>query len=181
MADLMTVQELADYLRVNTKTIYRLLERDKLPSTRIGHQWRFDKVSIDKWLNQSPKTMTANILVIDDDAEICILFKETLLASGYKPETVQDPLKGLEMVKEKSYDLIFLDLMMEGMSGVEIFKEIRQIKPDLPVTIITGYPDSELMMKALANGPFSVMNKPFTSSDILTVVNNYLRFGMLMK
>jgi excisionase family DNA binding protein len=181
MVELMTLQELADYLKVNVKTIYRLLERDKVPSTRVGHQWRFDKKAIDNWLNQNSNSVKANILVIDDDEEIGTLFKETLLAYGHKVETVQDPVKGLELVKGMNYDLIFLDLMMPGRGGVEIFKEIRLINPELPVAIITGYPDSDLMMKALANGPFSVMNKPFTSSDILTLVNNYLRFGMLTK
>jgi excisionase family DNA binding protein len=181
MVELMTLQELADYLKVNVKTIYRLLEHDKVPSTRVGHQWRFDKKAIDNWLDQNSNSIKASLLVIDDDKEIGTLFKETLLYHGHKVETVEDPEQGLELVKERHYDLIFLDLMLPGIGGVEIFREIRSIKPELPVAIITGFPDSDLMMKALTNGPFSVMNKPFTSSDILTLVNNYLRFGMLTK
>lgn len=46
------------------------------------------------------------------------------------------------------------------------------------MTIITGYPDSDLMMNVMARGTFNVLKKPFTSSDILVAINNYLRFGM---
>jgi len=75
------------------------------------------------------------------------------------------------------YHLVFLDLKMPDMDGVEVFKRIKEVKPSLPVTIITGYPESDLMKRALTYGPLGIMNKPFSASDILTVINNYLYFG----
>lgn len=174
---LITVHELADYLHVNAKTIYRLLEKGNIPASRIGHLWRFDKSAIDAWLRQVPQIATANVLVIDDEEAVCSLFQDTLRESGHKITTVQESAKGLEMVKNGDFDLVFLDLMMPVMDGAAIFREIRKIKPELPVTIITGYPDCDLMMSALANGPFTVMKKPFTGADILSAVNSYLRFG----
>jgi FixJ family two-component response regulator len=54
-------------------------------------------------------------------------------------------------------------------------------KSGLPVTIITGYPDSDLMIKALTHGPLGVLSKPFSGSDILAAVDTYLRFGMPTK
>jgi len=63
---------------------------------------------------------------------------------------------------------------MPGMVGDELFGRIKAIKPRLPVTIITGYPDSGMMRRALAQGPFGVMNKPFGESDIITAVANFL-------
>lgn len=53
MAQLMTLEETANYLRVTKKTIYRLLRRGVIPATKIGHQWRFDKAAIGEWLHQS--------------------------------------------------------------------------------------------------------------------------------
>lgn len=178
MAELMTLEEVANYLRVTKKTIYRLLERRDIPATKVGRQWRFDKASIDVWLRQSSAGTSADILVIDDDETICSLFKDTLEVAGHKVTTVSESSKGLELVKDREYDLVFLDLKMPGMDGSELFRQIRVAKPKLPVTIITGYPDSDLMMSALAHGPLGVMSKPFRGSDILTAVNNYLRFGM---
>jgi len=177
----MTVQDLADYLKVTVKTIYRLLERSSIPATRVGHLWRFEKDAIDSWLRQSTRKATAHILVIDDDATVGSLFKEALLGAGHTVDAMQDVSKGVDLIGNSSYDLVFLDLLMPGTDGVKVFKQIRLIQPDLPVTIITGYPDSDLMMNAMSNGPFSIMKKPFTVSDILATVNNYLRFGMNIK
>jgi len=178
---LMTLQEVADYLRVTTKTIYRLLEKGDIPARKVGRQWRFDKASIDVWLYQSSVKMAANILIIDDDEAICSLFKDTLEESGHIVTTVNESSKGLELVKNQDYDLVFLDLKMPIMDGAELFRQIRLAKPKLPVTIITGYPDSDLMMNALTHGPLGVMGKPFSGSDILAAVDNYLRFGMSTK
>ena len=63
---------------------------------------------------------------------------------------------------------------MPGMDGAELFRQIKTIKPRLPVAIITGYPDSEMMARALTYGPFGVMNKPFSESDIIAAVSNFL-------
>jgi len=174
----MTLEEVADYLRVTKKTIYRLLERQRIPAKKVGRQWRFDKASIDGWLSQSSTGVETNILVIDDDEEICTLFRDTLEEAGHTVTTVTESPKGLELVKGQDYDLVFLDLKMPGMDGAELLRQIRVAKAELPVTIITGYPDSDLMMNALAHGPLGVMNKPFNSSDIMTAVKNYLRFGL---
>jgi excisionase family DNA binding protein len=174
---LMTLEELASYLRVTKKTIYRLLERGHIPARKVGRQWRFDKASIDTWLRESSKKEPVNILVIDDDEEICSLFKDALEESGFAVTTVNSASKGLELIKDQDYSLVFLDLKMPEMDGAELFKRIKEAKPNLPVTIVTGYPDSDLMMRALTYGPLGVMNKPFSGSDILAAVNNYLRLG----
>ena len=178
---LMTLQEVADYLRVTTKTIYRMLEKGDIPARKVGRQWRFDKASIDVWLHQSSVKMAAHIIIIDDDEAICSLFKDTLEESGHTVTTVNKSSEGLELVKNQDYDLVFLDLKMPIMDGAELFRLIRLAKPSLPVTIITGYPDSDLMMNALTHGPLGVMSKPFQGSDILAAVDNYLRFGMSIK
>jgi excisionase family DNA binding protein len=80
MSTLMTVQEIADYLRVNTKTVFRLLEKGKIPATRVGHLWRFDKSSIDAWLRTySNSSVTADILVIDDDDAVLYSKKRSMI------------------------------------------------------------------------------------------------------
>jgi DNA-binding NtrC family response regulator len=119
----------------------------------------------------------ARILVVDDDENICNLFRDTLEDSGHSATAVPDPLLALRLIQEQDFDLVFLDLMMQGMNGAELFGRIREVKPDLPVTIITGYTDSELMKSAVSYGPFGVMGKPFRATDILAVVSSYMRFA----
>jgi len=177
MTELMTVEEMAGYLRVTEKTIYRLLRQGKIPSTKVGRQWRFNKTLVDKWLKRNSVGVKANILVVDDDEVIRSLFKETLEEQGHRVITVEAASEGLELVKQRDFDLIFLDLKMPGMDGAELFRQIKTVKPRLPVTIITGYPDSEMMASALAQGPFGVMNKPFGESDIIAAVANFLHIA----
>ena len=177
MSELMTVGEVATYLRVTKKTIYRLLRQGKIPATKVGHQWRFEKTAIDEWLHRSSVGAKANILVIDDEEMIRLLFKETLEELGHRVITAETGFEGLELVKQRDFDLVFIDLKMPGMVGDDLFVRIKAIKPRLPVTIITGYPDSGMMKRALAKGPFGVMNNPFNESDIVAAVANFLHIA----
>jgi len=177
MIELMTVEEVARYLRVTDKTIYRLLKRGDISATKVGHQWRFDKAAIDEWLQRNSVGTKATILVVDDEEIIRTLFKETLEELGHTVIAVESGFEGLELVQQRDFDLVFLDLKMPGMVGDDLFGQIKAIKPRLPVTIITGYPDSGMMRRALAQGPFGVMNKPFGESDIVAAVNCFLRIA----
>ena len=174
MAALMTVQEAADYLRVTEKTVYRLLKRGHIPATKVGRQWRFEKAAIDEWLHRNSVRTKVTILVVDDEEVVRELFKETLEELGHSVIAVESGLEGLELVKQQDFDLVFLDLKMPKMVGDDFIARLKAIKPRLPVTIITGYPDSGMMKRALAQGPFGVMNKPFSESDIITAINNFL-------
>ncbi len=177
MGELMTVEEVAGYLRVTKKTIYRLLKRGSISATKVGREWRFDKASIDEWLRQKPTETKASILVIDDEELIQALFKETLGELGHEVITTGTSAEGLQLVQQRDFDMVFLDLKMPVMNGAELFRRIKTTKPKLPVTIITGYPDSELMAQALAQGPFGVMNKPFGESDIVAAVNVFFQIN----
>jgi len=181
MAKLMTVVEVAEYLKVNKRTIYRLLQRGAIPAAQIGHQWRFDREIIDDWIRKlsAPSSLgrRATILVIDDEDMIIELFKETLKDRGYSLKSASNGLDGLRLAKEFDVDMVFLDLKVPGMNGVEIFRRIKNKKPNLPVIIMTGYPDSDLMAQVLTQGPFAIMNKPFTDKDITTAVSSFLKAG----
>ena len=175
MAELMTAKEVAAYLRVTEKTIYRLLKQGNIPAARVGRSWRFDKEAIDKWLYQKSVGVKVNILVVDDKERIRALFKETLEGLGHTVAVAETGAEGLELVKQRNFDMVFLDLKLSGMmDGAKFFRQIKAIKPGLPVTITTGYPDSKMMARALAHGPFAVMNKPFGESDIISAINNFL-------
>ncbi len=174
MTEIMTVEEMARYLRVNERTIYRLLKRGDIPATRVGRQWRFEKYLIDEWLRQNVIEKHVKVLVIDDEELVWLLFEETLGKLGYKVVTAKNGFEGLELIKQQDFDLLFLDLKMPGMDGTEIFRQVKTIKPNLPVVIITGYPNSTLMDWALVHGPFGIIRKPFTDVDIITATNSFL-------
>ncbi len=175
MTEIMTVEEVARYLRVTKRTIYRLVKRGDIPAARVGHQWRFERASIDEWLRQNIIAKHVKVLVIDDEELIRLLFEETLGKLGYKVVIAKNGSEGLELIKQRDFDLLFLDLKIPGMDGAEIFRQVKTIKPNLPVVIITGYPNSDMMNRALAHGPFGIMKKPFTDVDIATAANSFLQ------
>jgi excisionase family DNA binding protein len=174
MAKLITVKEAAAYLRVTEKTIYRLLNRGSIPATKVGRQWRFDKASIDEWLYEKPVKTRVNLLVIDDEEVVRLLFKDALEELGHTVITAETASKGLELVKQQDFALVFLDLKMPGIDGAELFHQIKTTKPKLPVIIMTGYPNSDIMARALAYSPFGVINKPFGELDIVRAVSTFL-------
>lgn len=169
--EFMTLAEVADLLRVNPKTVYRLVSKRRIPATMVGSQWRFDKSAIEGWLkSKSNKLMSQNIMVVDDDEAIRMLFKDTLGENGYRVRLCATAAEAIKMANEENFDMAFIDLLMPVMDGAELIRQIKNDQPDITVTVITGYPESEVMNRALAYGPFSVMQKPFTTVDILNAV-----------
>jgi excisionase family DNA binding protein len=168
---LMTLSEVAHYLGVSEKTIYRLLDSQAIPATRVGGLWRFDIEAIDKWLPESSISYKERILIIDDDRLIRILLREILHRSGSEAVVAESGKTGLKLMEEQRFSLVFLDLNMPEMDGAETFKRIREVCPDIPVVVMTGNPDSNLMSAALSYVPFEVLNKPFGSSDIRQIMN----------
>jgi len=83
MAELMTLKELALYLRFTKKTIYGLLKQGNISGIKIGRKWRFEKDAIDHWLHHNMRGAKAHILVIDDDHIVRSLFKATLEEQGH--------------------------------------------------------------------------------------------------
>jgi excisionase family DNA binding protein len=172
---LLTSEEIADYLKLDAVTIRRKAAKGEIPAIKVGKQYRFDKDQVDKWLLQKTTGSQEKILVVDDEPIIGTLFQASLDKSTYQVTTCLDSTEALFLVANNQYDLIFLDLVMPGLDGSELFRHIRDVDESVPVVIITGYPDSDLMDKAMQHGPFLVMKKPFDSEDIIGVVRNFTR------
>ncbi len=181
MPELMTVEELGQYLRFTKKTIYKLLKQGIIPAIKIGNKWRFDKDAVDEWLRQSMKRKKASILVIDDDKLIRSLFKETLEEQGHIVVTADTSADAVAYVMQRDFDLVFLDLKMPDKDGAEILREMRGIRSRLPIIVITGYPNSDMMERAMKQGPLGVMPKPFNESDIIAAVNSFLHVAQITK
>ena len=173
MQELLTPQELARYLKLNHTTVIRKANKGEIPAIKIGKQFRFDKNQIDKWLLQQTVGRQAHILVVDDEPVICQLFRDSLEKNGCHITTTVSSLEALEIVSRQHFDLIFLDLAMPELDGSELFRRIRNIDKQVPIAIITGYPDSELLKKAKEHGPFMIMIKPFTDNEILQAVHTF--------
>lgn len=119
-----------------------------------------------------PANVKPNALVIDNDEAILEMFTDILDTGGWNCITAESGASALEHFQSSRFDLVFLDLMMPAMNGAVAFREIRKLDQDVPVVIITGHPDSDLMDQALQTGPFAVMKKPFSLNDVRWMLNH---------
>ncbi len=122
-------------------------------------------------------TEDKNILVIDDEAAIRRSFELALEDSEYQVTTVDSGEKGVEEVKNKAYQLIFLDLKMPGMNGVETLYAIRKLYPRVPIYIVTAFHKeflTDLEGARSQNIQFQLLRKPIGNVEILAVVSSVL-------
>ena len=173
-SNLMTTKEAAEYLKLNYMTVYKLAQRGRIPASKIGGNWRFRKDLLDDWLERQAKVIEGNVLVVDDDPGILEMLSEVISRKGFRVVAVSSGEQALQEVDKQHFDLVFLDLIMPEFDGAELFRRIRQIDKRIPVIIITGYPDGEVMRRAMEHGPFTILKKPFTGDDLLNTVQSFV-------
>jgi len=114
------------------------------------------------------------ILVVDDELGIREGCRRALTPHGFEVDVAENAPLGLRKLREEQFDVLLLDIMMPGMSGLEMLREVRAISPDLIVIIITGYATVELSVQAIQEGAHDFIAKPFTSELLLQVINREL-------
>ena len=171
-AEILTIRDVAAYLKLPVSTVYRLAERRDLPGHKVGRQWRFHKPVLDEWFRHHAARARSTVLVVDDEEAIRELMVSALQSKQRNILTAGSGEEALEIVKRTDVvDLVLLDLSMPGLNGVETFRELHALRPGLPVVIVTGYPDSDLMARALMVGPFTMISKPVDISQIQKTVD----------
>ena len=121
--------------------------------------------------------MIKRVLVIDDDEAIRKVFLLALEDSDFQVDTAPSGEKGIEMAGEIEYHLIYLDLKMPGMNGVETLRQLRAVRPDVPIYIITAFwgEFTEELRQAKQEGmEFELMKKPLTMGQLVTLTRGIL-------
>ncbi|RPJ08671.1 MAG: sigma-54-dependent Fis family transcriptional regulator, partial [Deltaproteobacteria bacterium] len=110
------------------------------------------------------------ILIVDDEPFICENLERILGEEHYHTVTAQDGGTALDFLREESIDLVFLDLKLPGISGLEVLKKIKELDPDLLVIVMTGYASVESAVEALKMGAYDYIKKPFKADVIKLIV-----------
>ena len=107
------------------------------------------------------------VLVVDDDAVVGKSFNRVLSEKkGYVVTTVENAHEALKQIREQSFDVVFTDIKMPGMDGVELAERVKASQPWTPVVIITGYGTTENEARAKASGVTEFMRKPLSPEMI---------------
>ena len=158
--NLMTVKETAEYLRIPLPTVYYLVQRGQLPAIQIGGRWRVKKDALDRDVLRAEEQGQPTVLVVDDDEALQSMFKLFLKKANLSRLIVGTGKEAIAALEKQKFDFCFLDLQLPDITGDVIYQRAREIYPDMPIVIITGYPDSQMLDNILKHGPVTVLKKP---------------------
>jgi two-component system phosphate regulon sensor histidine kinase PhoR len=106
------------------------------------------------------------ILIVDDEANVGKSIRKTLLCDAYEVDAVLSGEEALRLEETKKHEVILLDLMMPGLSGMGLLKSLRAKNPSARIIIITGYPTAKTAVQSMEFGAFEFLPKPFLPADI---------------
>ncbi|MFH1672598.1 MAG: response regulator [Pseudomonadota bacterium] len=119
----------------------------------------------------------AHVLIVDDELDILTVLAMIIKDNtNHKVSTTNNPFEALELVKEKACDLLIADLKMPGMDGMELMGEVRKVDEYIPILIITAYGSPELAEKAIHEGAYDYITKPFRKEQILIAISRALEW-----
>ncbi|MBW7899378.1 Transcriptional regulatory protein ZraR [Candidatus Brocadiaceae bacterium B188] len=122
------------------------------------------------------------VLVVDDDLLGREYLSETLTRNGYEVASASDGRQALERVNKAGYDLVFLDMKMPGMCGMEVLEKIKTVSPETVVVLITAYGTIETAVEAMKKGAYDYIIKPFSPDQVeLVIARVNERYKLIME
>ncbi len=112
------------------------------------------------------------VLVVDDEQSICLLLRDVLARFGHNVTTCQEGAVALEAAQESRFDLVFLDIRMPGMGGLEALKKLRVVQPQATFVMITGFAKTDIIEEALRSGASACLCKPFNLSQVVKLLKD---------
>jgi excisionase family DNA binding protein len=171
MRQLMTFEEAADYLRLSHSTLYRLVQKGKVPASKVGGAWRFKRQILDNWLASQYQQGGGAVLVVEDDPKVRDILADIIVGQGYQAVAIGSGETALEEIERQHFDLVFLDLVLPGLSGPEVLERLKAKDRKIVVAIVTGYADCPIATEAMSMGPVLLIRKPFRVDDVMQVLN----------
>jgi len=118
----------------------------------------------------------AKILVVDDERHMLKLFEKILTKQGHEVKTAASGTEAICLLEKNDFDLIFSDLMMPDLDGMDLLKKVKAGYSDIPFIVITAHGSIESAVEAMKTGAFDYLTKPFRKDDILLVAGKALKY-----
>ncbi len=118
---------------------------------------------------------TVKILLIDDEEEFVTTLAQRLEYRGYYARAVHEGQAGLNALAEDLFDIVILDLMMPGLSGMDTLKQIKNNYPDIPVILLTGHGSTKTGIEGMRHDAFDYLIKPLDINELIGKINLALK------
>lgn len=128
-----------------------------------------------------PQNITNKILLVDDDPQVLESTEAMLIDKDFSVISCDNAGKAIEILQENNIDVVLTDIMMPGISGIDLLERIHELDAHMPVILITAYADLNVAMDAISKGAFDLLIKPFPPNYLIHAIdkavqlNNYLR------
>ena len=124
-----------------------------------------------------------NILIIDDEIDICKLISGVLEDEGYQTYNAQNSDSAISILSEDNIDLIILDVWLEGskLDGIELLQEIHSTRPEIPIIIISGHGNIDTAVTAIKIGAYDYLEKPFKTERLMHTIKEPLKHTIFGK
>jgi DNA-binding NtrC family response regulator len=118
--------------------------------------------------------MAARILVVDDELVICRSCEKVFRKAGHDVSTALSGRQALDLLTRESFDVVFTDLKMMDVGGMEVLKAVKEHYPETIVVVITGYATIASAVETMRSGAFDYLPKPFTAAELMAVLERAL-------
>ena len=115
-----------------------------------------------------------NILIVDDEKHYPMIIGELLQEEGYRSFTAASGMEALDILNTRLIDLVLTDVKMPGMTGIDLLEKIKEIKPDMPVIIMTAFGSVEKAVEAMHKGAYTFILKPFENEVLIAHITKAL-------
>ncbi|MBT8378211.1 MAG: response regulator [Ignavibacteria bacterium] len=115
--------------------------------------------------------MKINILLVDDEEDFVDSLAERLRLRDFVVETAFNGVDAIKSIKQMEFDIIFLDVKMPGMDGIEVLKQIKKLKPLPQVIMLTGNATVESAIEGMKVGAYDYIMKPVVTEDLIELIN----------
>lgn len=110
--------------------------------------------------------MTIRVLVVDDEPSVLLTLAGNLELEGFEVETAETGAQALAVVASRELDLVFSDIRMPGLSGIDLFRQVKRLRPDLPMILNTAFFSESEVRAAVREGVFAVLPKPIDIDQV---------------
>ena len=115
----------------------------------------------------------SRFLIVDDEIEVCTGLARGLAKLGCTAKVVHSGAAAIEAIQQERFSGVLLDIRMKGLTGIDVIREMRRLKIDVPVLIVTGFPNEEVYQLIDTYGALAVIVKPFSITELTDTLKRY--------